>query len=77
LRDRLLLLGDLKRLDGEVRLLGAVEANNHCVELLADLETLRTLLVAVAAKVAPLEEARRSVVADLDRRGPRPGTART
>ena len=66
LRDRLLLFGDLQRLDREVRLLRAVEADDHRVELLADLEALRTLLVAVAAKVGALDEAGRAVVADLD-----------
>ena len=35
------------------------------VELLADLEALRTLLVAVAAKVGALDEAGRAIVADL------------
>src|SRR5581483_2190447 len=38
---------------------------NHGVELLADLEALRALLVAVAAKVAALDEAGRSILADL------------
>src|SRR5688500_20155164 len=64
---RLLLLGDLQRLDREIRLLGAVEANHHRVELLADLEALGALLVAVTAEVRALDEAGRSVVADLDR----------
>src|SRR5205085_8406695 len=66
LGDRLLLFGDLHRLDREVGLLRAVEADNHRVELLADLEAFGALLVAVAAKVAALDEAGRSVVADLD-----------
>src|SRR4051812_16380689 len=55
LRDRLLLLGDLHRLDREGRLLGAVEAAHHRIELLADLEPLGTLLVAVAAEIATLD----------------------
>src|SRR5438046_366454 len=50
LRDGLLLLGDLHRLDREVRFLGAIEAADQCIELLPDLEALGTLLVAVAAK---------------------------
>src|SRR5215218_5498184 len=66
LRHGLLLFGELHRLDREVRLLGAVEARHHGVELLADLEAFRTLLVAVAAKVGPLDEADRSIVANLD-----------
>src|SRR6185369_14131207 len=55
----------LQRLDGEVRLLRAVEADHHRVELLADLEALRTLLVPIATKVAALDEARCAIVADL------------
>src|ERR1700752_272587 len=51
LRDSLLLFGELQRLDREGRLLGAVETGHHRVELLADLETLGALLVAIAAKV--------------------------
>src|SRR5690606_34767685 len=66
LRHRLLLLGDLERLDREVGLLRAVEAGDHGVELLADLEALRPLLVTVATKVAALDEAGRAVVARLD-----------
>src|SRR5687768_11570020 len=65
LGDGLLLFGDLERLDREVRLLRAVETGHHGIELLTDLETLRTLLVAVAAEVGPLDEASRAVVADL------------
>ena len=65
LRHRLLLFGDLQRLDREGRLLRAVEARNLRVELLADLEALGALLVAVAAKVGALDEAGRAVVADL------------
>src|SRR4029079_12280728 len=66
LSHRLLLLGDLQRLDREIGLLGAVEADDHRIELLSDLKALRTLLVAIAAEVAALDEAGRSVVADLD-----------
>ena len=66
LRHRLLLFGDLQRLDREVGLLRPVEADDLGVELLADLEALRTLLVAVAAEVGALDEAGRAVVADLD-----------
>src|SRR5438445_5246953 len=65
LSDRLLLLGDLHRLDREVGFLRAIEADHHGVELLADLEALRTLLVAVAAEVPPLGETDRAIVADL------------
>ena len=57
--------GDLHRLDREGRLLGTVETGHHRVELLADLETLRTLLVAVAAEVAALDEAGCAVVTRL------------
>src|SRR5207248_3106563 len=66
LRDRLLLLGDLERLDREIRLLRAIEADHHGIELLADLETLGALLVSVAAKIAALDEAGRAIVANLD-----------
>src|SRR5688572_4385281 len=66
LRDRLLFLGDLQRFHREIRLLRAVEADHHRIELLADLEALGALLVAVAAKVGALDEAGRSAVADLD-----------
>ena len=65
LGDRLLLLGDLHRLDREVGLLRTVEADHHRVELLADLEALGALLVAVAAEIVALDEADRAVVADL------------
>src|SRR6185312_12425260 len=49
-----------------IGLLRAVETDDHRVELLPDLEALRPLLVAVAAKVAALDEADRAVVADLN-----------
>src|SRR5690242_17125096 len=65
LRHLLLLLGDLHRLDREVRLLRTVEAGDHRVELLADLEALGALLVAVAAEIGALDEAHCAVVADL------------
>src|SRR6187397_3131113 len=65
LLDRRLLLGDLARLDREVGLLRAVEAGNHRVELLPDLEAVRSLLVAVAAEIRALDEAGRAVVARL------------
>src|SRR3954453_15491193 len=65
LRDGLLLLGDLHRLDREVRLLRAVEADDHCVELLSDLEALGALLVAVAAEVRALDEAGGPVIPNL------------
>src|SRR3546814_10474406 len=64
---RLLLLGDLHRLDREGRLLRPVEARHHRVELLADLEAFRTLLVAVAAEIGALDEAGRAVLARLHR----------
>ena len=66
LRHRLLLLGDLHRLDREIGLLRAVEADHLGIELLPHLEALGALLVAVAAKVGALDEAGRAVVADLD-----------
>src|SRR5690606_14364230 len=61
-----LLFGDLARLDREVGLLRAVEADHHRVDLLPDLEAVRTLLVAVAAEVRALDEAGRTIVAGLD-----------
>src|SRR5690606_2640173 len=66
LLDGLLLFGDLTCLDREVRLLRTVEADDQRVDLLAHLEAVRTLLVAVAAEVGPLDEARRTVVAGLN-----------
>src|SRR5690606_14230910 len=57
LGDRLLLLGDLERLDRDgdlARLL--VEGSDAGIHLLADGETLRTLLVAVARQVRALDE---------------------
>src|SRR5205809_4417354 len=66
LGDRLLLLGDLQRLDREVRLLRPVETDHHRIELLADLEALGALLVAVAAEIGTLDEAGGPVVTDLD-----------
>ena len=72
----LLLFGDLHRLDREVRLLRTVEADDHRVEILADLEALRALFVAVAAKIAALDEADRAIVADLNVE-PASWTART
>src|SRR6476659_6749035 len=49
LRDRLLLLGHLERLDRELHLVGAaVEQHDAGVDLLADLEAIGTLVVAVA-----------------------------
>src|SRR3954447_8048689 len=66
LRDRLLLLGDLHRLDREVGLLRPIEADYESIELLADLESLGALLVAIAAEVRALGEAGGTVVADLD-----------
>src|SRR6476620_11763592 len=65
LLDRLLLFGDLARLDREVGLFRTVEADDHRIELGADLEAVGALLVAVAAEVAALDEASRAVVADL------------
>src|SRR3546814_19641735 len=47
------------------RLLRPVEARHHRVELLADLEAFRTLLVAVAAEIGALDEAGRAVLARL------------
>src|SRR6185312_3246297 len=64
LRDGLLLLGDLHRLDGEIGLLRTIEADHQSVELLPDLEPLGTLLVAVAAQIGALGEAGRTIVAD-------------
>src|SRR5205085_3098957 len=66
LRDSLLLLGDLQCLHGEVRLLRSIESDHHCIQLLADLESLRTLLVPVAAKIASLDEAGGALVANLN-----------
>ena len=66
MRDRLLLFGDLQRLDREVGLLRAIEADDQCIEFLADLEAFRALLVAVAAEIGALDEAGRAIVANLD-----------
>src|SRR5438105_13803375 len=66
LRDRLLLLSDLHRLDREVGLLRTIEADHQSVELLPDLEALGALLVAVAAEIRALGEAGHTVVADLN-----------
>src|SRR3546814_18628792 len=65
LRHGLLLLGDLHRLDRQSGLLRLVEAGHHRVELLADVETLRLLLVAIARQVRAPDEAGRAIVADL------------
>src|SRR6476646_9114473 len=64
LLDRLLLFGDLARLDREVGLLRTVEADYHRVELGADLEAVGALFGAVAAEVAALGEPGRAVVTD-------------
>src|SRR5690606_33351098 len=66
---------------GEVRFAALVEADDHGVDLLADLEAVRTLFVAVAAEVRALDEGGGAVLADLhldaavadldDRRGDR------
>src|SRR5690349_13752711 len=66
LRNCLLFLGDLKRLDREIRLLRPIETGDEGIELLTDLETLRTLLVAVAAEVGALDEASGAAFGDLD-----------
>src|SRR5437868_11893830 len=66
LRDRLLFLGDLHRLDREIGLLRAVKADHERIELLPDLEPLGTLLVAVAAEIGALDKTDRPVVADLN-----------
>jgi tRNA-dihydrouridine synthase B len=66
LRHGLLFLGDLHCLNREVRLLRAIEADHHSVELLTDLEALRALLVPVTAKVAALDESGHAIVANLD-----------
>src|SRR5690606_21541855 len=65
LRDGFLLFGDLHRLDREVRLLRTIEADDHGIELLTDLEALGALLVAVAAEVGPLDETGGPILADL------------
>src|SRR3546814_11074935 len=65
LRHGLLLLGDLHRLDRQSGLLRLVEAGHHRVELLADVETLRLLLVAISRQVRAPDEAGRAIVADL------------
>ena len=54
-----------RALTEKLRLLRTVEAGDHGVELLADLEAVGALLVAVAAEVAALDEAGRAVVAGL------------
>src|SRR3546814_2324214 len=66
LHDGLLFFDDLHRLDLEVRLFRAVEADDHRIELLADLVTLGALFVAVAAKVGALDEAGGAIVASLN-----------
>src|SRR3546814_20383581 len=66
LRDGLLLFGDLHRLDREVRLFRAVEADDHRIELLADLVTFGALFVAVEAQVGAVEEAGGALCASLD-----------
>ena len=65
LLDGLLLFGELTGLDREVGLFRTVEPGNHGVELLADLEAVGALFVAVAAKVGALDEAGRAIVASL------------
>jgi hypothetical protein len=58
----LLLFGELERLDGEVGLLGPVKADDQSVELLTNLEAVRTLFVTVTAEIGPLNEARCTVI---------------
>src|SRR3546814_18557480 len=53
------------RLDRQRGLLRLVEAGHHRVELRADVETLRLLLVAIARQVRAPDEAGRAIVADL------------
>src|SRR6185436_13873911 len=57
LGDRLLFLGNLEGLDREIGLFRTIEADHHRVELLADLEALGALFVAVAAEIGALDEA--------------------
>src|SRR5690606_18515908 len=63
--DRLLLFGDLARLDREVRLLRTIEPDHHRIELLARLEAVRTLFVAIAAEIGTLDEPGGAIVAGL------------
>src|SRR5690606_30604744 len=63
LGDRFLLLGDFQRLDGDLypaRLL--VEGDHARIDLLADREALRALLVAVARQVVAPDEALNVVI---------------
>src|SRR5882757_9746080 len=57
LRDRLLLLGHLERLDRDLHLVGAaVELNDTAVDLLPDSEPFGPLLAAVARQLRALDE---------------------
>ncbi len=67
LRHRLLLLGDLQRLDGDGDAArGLVDAGDGGIDLVADVEALGSLLGAVAREVRALDEGRQLAVADLD-----------
>src|SRR5690606_19524016 len=67
LSHRLLLLGDLERLDGETDLAGlAVDLGNARIDLVALGEALGTLIVAIAAEVGATDEGRHFAVGDLD-----------
>src|SRR5690606_26543450 len=67
LGDRLLLLGDLERLDGNAELARLpVELGDPGVHLLADGEAFRTLFAAVAGEIGPLDEGGQIGPHDLD-----------
>src|SRR3954463_3502515 len=66
LGDRLFLLGHFERLDRELHLRGAaVEQDDAGIDLLADLEAVGTLVVAVAGKLRALDEGGQIAADDL------------
>src|SRR5262249_27842476 len=67
LRDRFLLLGDFQRLDRDRDLVGlTVERSDAGVHLLADGETLGTLLAAITGQIGALDEGNELGADDLD-----------
>src|SRR5690349_17272307 len=66
LGNRLFLLGHFKRLDRELHLGGAaVEQDDPGIDLLADLEAIGTLVVAVAGELRTLDEGGQIAADDL------------
>ena len=67
LGDRLFLLGDLQRFDGNADLVRlAIELRDACVHFLPDRETLGTLLATIARQVRALDKGCQIGADDLD-----------